>query len=160
MCTHCSFDPSAESLCEQHLSSALTLDPTDPEVYQTLASVRLSQSRPDDARESLDKAWSLWRDALPDSPIIPPFPSRLAFARLLLECELYGPAIEVLQGLEGENDEDMEVQYLLGLAWSLLGEAKATDKQLVAGSDRQEDVDECKEEARGSLETFLKVSSR
>jgi len=41
---------------------ALQTDPGNPEALQTLASVRMSQSRPDDARQCLEQAWSTWKD--------------------------------------------------------------------------------------------------
>jgi hypothetical protein len=57
-----SFDPAAESNCEELLKSALQVDPENTEALQTLASVRMSQERPDEAREILEKAWSSWKD--------------------------------------------------------------------------------------------------
>ncbi len=44
-----SFEPEAESKCEEYLSQAQQVDPENPEVYQLLASVRLSQQRNEEA---------------------------------------------------------------------------------------------------------------
>ena len=60
-----SFEEDAEAKCEELLQSAIQFDPTDPEVYQTMASVRLSQERDEDAVQALDKSWSIWRAAEP-----------------------------------------------------------------------------------------------
>lgn len=57
-----SFDPAAESNCEELLKSALQVDPENTEALQTLASVRMSQQRPDEAKEILEKAWLTWKD--------------------------------------------------------------------------------------------------
>jgi cytochrome c-type biogenesis protein CcmH/NrfG len=57
-----SFDPAAESNCEELLKSALQVDPENTEALQTLASVRMSQQRPEEAKEILEKAWSSWKD--------------------------------------------------------------------------------------------------
>lgn len=57
-----SFDPAAESTCEQLINLAFETDPNNVEALQTLASVRLSQQRPDDARVCLEKAWIGWKD--------------------------------------------------------------------------------------------------
>jgi hypothetical protein len=38
------------------------VDPTDSEIYQTLASVRLSQHKIDEARQALQRAWLIWKD--------------------------------------------------------------------------------------------------
>jgi hypothetical protein len=57
-----SFDPAAESNCDELLKSALQVDPENTEALQTLASVRMSQQRPDEAKELLEKAWLSWKD--------------------------------------------------------------------------------------------------
>ena len=57
-----SFDPAAESNCEELLKSALQVDPENTEALQALASVRMSQQRPDEAKEILEKAWASWKD--------------------------------------------------------------------------------------------------
>jgi thioredoxin-like negative regulator of GroEL len=57
-----SFDPAAESNCEELLKTALQVDPENAEALQMLASVRMSQQRPDEAKEILEKAWSSWKD--------------------------------------------------------------------------------------------------
>jgi len=57
-----SFDPAAESNCEELLQSALQVDSENTEALQTLASVRMSQQRPDEAKEILEKAWLSWKD--------------------------------------------------------------------------------------------------
>jgi Tetratricopeptide repeat len=70
----CSFDPAAESNCEELLKAALQVDPENTEALQTLASVRMSQQRPDEAKEILQKAWSSWKDldaGVCDRPSLP-----------------------------------------------------------------------------------------
>lgn len=57
-----SMEDDAEQKCDGFLQEALFLDPTDPEVYQTLASVRLSQQRNEEAVQMLHQAWTLWKD--------------------------------------------------------------------------------------------------
>jgi Tfp pilus assembly protein PilF len=57
-----SVDPAAESNCENLLKTALQVDPENTEALQTLASVRMSQQRPDEAKDILEKAWSSWKD--------------------------------------------------------------------------------------------------
>ena len=58
----CSFEPEAEKTCEDLLNLALQTDPENSEALQTLASVRMSQQRPDDAKQVLERAWSVWKD--------------------------------------------------------------------------------------------------
>ncbi|EFP92649.1 uncharacterized protein PGTG_18827 [Puccinia graminis f. sp. tritici CRL 75-36-700-3] len=185
------FDPSAEEKCLEYLAMASSIDPTDPEPLQTLASVRLSQSETNLAKEALLLSWSLWRDKVPipkrslsgryyqaneecmvddeeeqgedeneneegdeeadrtmdsiDSKMIiaeealieeeqeeehdgeivlPPIDSRIQWAKLAIECEIWNSAIEVLHQCEAENDEDGEVEYLLAVSWFLLGQSR------------------------------------
>ncbi|CAH7689842.1 hypothetical protein BY996DRAFT_8428529 [Phakopsora pachyrhizi] len=59
-----------------------------------------------------------------ESSSLPPFETRVQWAKLALECDMWSDAIEVLYGCEAENDEDGEVQYLLGMAWYLLGQSR------------------------------------
>jgi tetratricopeptide (TPR) repeat protein len=57
-----SFEADAEQKCTEYLDQAALVDPTDSEIYQTLASVRLSQHKIDEARQALQRAWSIWKD--------------------------------------------------------------------------------------------------
>jgi len=86
----------------------------------------------------------------PDSPLIPPFVSRLNTARLFIECEAYEDAIEILEGLEDEDDEEFEVMYLLGLVNWMLGE-----KDTAADQKREFYID-----SREVLERFLLIAQR
>lgn len=141
----------AEARCTEYLDLALRVDAgadINPEIYITLASVRLSQCRPEDALGSLTRSFSIWKDEPPTSPSIPTFVARLNLARLFVECEAYAEAIEVLEGLEDEDDEEFEVLYLLGLANWLIGE-KATEE----AERREAYID-----SREVLERLLQVS--
>ena len=60
-----SFDPAAEKTCEDLLNMALQVDPANSEALQALASVRLSQQRPDEAKQCLEQAWMQWKDLEP-----------------------------------------------------------------------------------------------
>ncbi|GAA6014812.1 hypothetical protein JCM11491_002125 [Sporobolomyces phaffii] len=150
------FEEDAEQRCETYLKQASELDPTDPEVYQTLASVRLSQQRESDAKEAAEKGYSLWKDIENNSPMYPPPSARLSCAKLFLELSQHVPALEILQTLEGEDDEDSETWYLSGWAWWLLGESRAG----LASTEQQESKEECWSEAKLCLENYLKIEER
>lgn len=191
------FEPSAEEKCLEYLSMASSIDPTDPEPLQTLASVRLSQSETKLAKEALLLSWSLWGDqvrtdkpsTLEEDPrattedeendgdddrvedearmkddedrgtgnqtidsmmdggeeivvieeeheedggletILPPLETRIQWAKLAIECEMWDSVIEVLHQCEAEDDENGEVEYLLALSWYLLGQSRQPDPQ-------------------------------
>ena len=134
-----SFDPAAESNCEELLKSALQVDSENTEALQTLASVRMSQQRPDEAKEILEKAWFSWKDldagvsdlplperrlnSLPlDDPKLPPIASRLNLTKLFLELSLFTPALMALQGIMASDDEEVEAWYLEGWCFFLMAE--------------------------------------
>ncbi|KAG0224987.1 hypothetical protein BGW41_004856 [Actinomortierella wolfii] len=116
--TDCCFEPDAEQKCEQYLGQALQIQPITPEVYQTLASVRLSQQRVDDAKLALAQGLGLWLGADPDDEfnMIPEYETRLALVKLLLETAMYDEAFTVLNGLIEENDQVPDTLYLFGWA--------------------------------------------
>ncbi|KAL9120893.1 MAG: hypothetical protein Q9187_002550 [Circinaria calcarea] len=119
--TDLSWDPSAESHCETHITTALLLAPSSPTPLQTLASVRLSQFNLSAARSALTRSLALWTYLPPSHPLIPDYPTRISLARLLMEAEMEEEALEVLERLVGEDDESVEAWYLGGWCLWLLG---------------------------------------
>jgi len=55
-----SYEEDAEQRCEKYLADAARWDDKNPEVYQSLASVRLSQQRPEDAAQLMQQNLALW----------------------------------------------------------------------------------------------------
>ncbi|KAF9066637.1 hypothetical protein BDP27DRAFT_1423668 [Rhodocollybia butyracea] len=131
------FDPSAPETCESLLNSALQLSPNNSEALQTLASVRMSQQRPEDAKACLELAWKGWKDLDLDSPHIPPLPSRLTLVKLFLELSLYSPALQVLHGIMASDDEEVEAWYLEGWCYYMMAEeVKAKESGTGATDER------------------------
>ncbi|KAF9036207.1 TPR-like protein [Panaeolus papilionaceus] len=116
------FEPEAEKTCEELLAAALQVDAGNPEALQTLASVRMSQQRPEEARQCLEQAWSAWKDLEPDDPKLPPIPNRVALVKLFLELALYTPALLVLHGIMASDDQEVEAWYLEGWCFYLMAE--------------------------------------
>ncbi|KDR76250.1 hypothetical protein GALMADRAFT_210892 [Galerina marginata CBS 339.88] len=114
--------PEAEKTCEDLLMLALQTDPGNPEALQTLASVRMSQQRPEDAKQCVEQAWSALKDLDPDDPKLPPIPTRLALVKLFLELSLYTPALLVLHGIMSSDDQDVEAWYLEGWCFYMMAE--------------------------------------
>ena len=117
MCFNESDCPEAETKCQEFMDRALMIDAENPEVYQTCASVRLSQCKPEDAKLLLCKSMDLWyketEEPMPDESW-PVYASRMTLCRLLIECELYDRALKALQTCQAENDEDPQCWYLFG----------------------------------------------
>jgi len=132
------FDPSAETRCEDLLNTALKTDPGNTEALQAFASVRLSQQRPDDAKQFLKQAWSLWKDLDPDDPNVPPIPSRLSLAKLFLELSLFDPALLVLNGVMALDDQEVDAWYLQGWCFFLMTEQTHESNTTIDGLTWQE----------------------
>jgi tetratricopeptide (TPR) repeat protein len=120
--TDLSWEEDAEQKCEALVTEATMVAPGFPEPWQTLANVRISQERMDDARAALKRSLDLWRDLPPESSVVPDFPTRVSLARLLMEADMDVDAIEVLERLVGEDDTSVEVWYLGGWGLYIMGE--------------------------------------
>lgn len=119
------------------------MTPSSPSVLQTLASIRLSQLKHDDARAALNRSLSLWKNLDPSDPSIPDFPTRISLARLLMEAEMEDEALEVLERLTLEDDQSVEACYLGGWCLHLSAEKKrekaiAKDGMGEAGEENRE----------------------
>lgn len=120
-------EPDAEARSDSTASEAVALVQalsvqSLAEPYVTLASVRLSQERPEEAQPLLASALAVFAAADHDvSP--PPFDVRLSCAKLLMEVGGAAEALELCQGLRLEHDDALEVWYLLCCAALQAGEA-------------------------------------
>lgn len=120
------WEEDAEARCEALVTEALMVAPNNPEALQTLASVRISQQRLEDARAALSRSLDVWKDLEPEDPTVPEFPTRISLARLLMEAEMEDDAIEVLERLVNEDDGSVEAWYLGGWCLHLIGEKRTT----------------------------------
>ncbi|KAJ4380699.1 hypothetical protein N0V86_004060 [Didymella sp. IMI 355093] len=118
--TDLSWEADAEARCEAAATEALMAAPNNAEPLQTLANIRLSQSRKEDAQAALRRSMELWKDLEPDDPKIPNFPTLISLSRLLMEAEMEEEALEILERLVNENDESVEAWYLGGWCLHLL----------------------------------------
>lgn len=127
--TDLSWEEDAEARCESLVTEAMTVeDETSPEVLQTLASVRLSQTRLEDAQSAMKRSLETWNDLDPEDPAVPDFPTRISLARLLMEAEMEDDAMDVLDRLVSEDDQSVETWYLGG--WCLHLQAEKTKNTL------------------------------
>ena len=162
--TDCCDEPEAETKCEEYLKTALEYSKTNPELYQTLASVRLSQCRPDEARVLLEQSMELWYidptatlDENGDEQLIqvdpnwPIYSLRIALSKLLMEVGAHERALAVLQTCQVENEDDAEMWYLFGWCYYLLhGEQVGSHEY---HNEFMQDAKEC-------FDAVLKVNSQ
>ncbi|KAM0285016.1 hypothetical protein ACHAQH_001705 [Verticillium albo-atrum] len=137
--TDLSWESDAEQRCEALVTEATLVAPGLAEAWQTVANVRISQEKVDEARAALGRSLDIWRGLPVTHPDVPDFPTRVSLARLLLEVEMEEESIEVLEKLVGDDDESVEAWYLGGWGQYISGEKL---KQLEAEgrkADNQED---------------------
>jgi tetratricopeptide (TPR) repeat protein len=148
--TDLSWEEDAEARCDAAVTEALLFAPENPEPLQTLASVRISQLKPEEAKSALNRSMDLWKDLDPDDPKVPDYSTRISLSRLLMEAEMEDDAIEVLERLVGENDGSVEAWYLGGWCLHLLA-----GKQKAPGEDKT--VTSLLRASRDWLENCLKL---
>ncbi|XP_060595383.1 uncharacterized protein LOC132749586 [Ruditapes philippinarum] len=131
--TDCCFEADAEDKCRCSILKAIEADPNNPDAVQLMASFLLTKEKTQEARQEIKKSVNLWLPAFkasenPEASTSEPlecsqsFESRLAAGKILIEVEEHELAIEVLETLLEEDDENVEVWYLIGLANHHLGD--------------------------------------
>ncbi|KAL8979674.1 MAG: hypothetical protein Q9177_006079 [Variospora cf. flavescens] len=138
--TDLSWEPDAESRCETLITEAMLVAPESPETLQTLANVRISQTRVEEARKALADSIELWKDLPAGDDSVPEFPARISLSRLLMEVEMEDDAMGVLERLVEEDDMSVEAWYLGGWCMYLTAERRSPEK--VTNWKASDDVDE------------------
>ncbi|XP_073533514.1 uncharacterized protein [Phyllobates terribilis] len=127
--------------CKEAITNALGYHPSSPEALQLMASYLFSMEQPQEGKEFLMKSLASWLPRLQNNKgeeqeaddddlvesTLPPYESRITTAKLLIEAEDFELATEVLDGLLEEDDEVIQVWYLLG--WVCYLQAKESDKE-------------------------------
>lgn len=120
--TDLSWEAEAEPRCEALVTEATMLAPDLADTWQTVANVRISQGRTEDARAALERSLELWAGLPPEDPGVPAFPTRVSLLRLLIEVGREETAVDVADRLIAEDDTSVEVWYLGAFASFRLGE--------------------------------------
>ncbi|KAJ4311910.1 hypothetical protein N0V94_007713 [Neodidymelliopsis sp. IMI 364377] len=150
--TDLSWEADAEARCEAAVTEALMVAPNNPEPLQTLASIRISQLRKEDAQAALTRSIDLWKDLEPEDPHVPDFPTMISLSRLLMEADMEDDAIEVLERLVNENDSSVEAWYLGGWCLHLLA-----IKQKAKGEEHEKTAISLLKASREWLDNCLKL---
>ena len=157
--TDLSWDPAAETTCERLISEALLTAPQtrSAEPLQTLASIRISQSRIPEAKKALRDSMAVWgggggglepseeveeEDDDDDDAMtsVPDFATRISLARLLMEVGMEEEALGVVERLVREDDRSVEAWYLGGWCLYLLGAKQRPKNKTTDVGDTMEDV--------------------
>ncbi|KAG5921989.1 hypothetical protein E4U42_005628 [Claviceps africana] len=132
--TDLSWEADAEQRCETLITEAMMIAPNSPETWQTVANVRISQVRLDEAKKALRTSLELWQDLPPAHPDVPAFPTRVGLARLLLETEMEEEALGVLERLVSDDDQSVEAWYLGGWCLYMSGEKQRDGQAAQSGA--------------------------
>lgn len=147
----------AEDQCASFATKALQADESNPDAYNAAANLRMCQKNMEEARQLLRRCLGVMEacyaavdgekqqeedmagvtSATADnagSAELPPWESRLHFAKCCSEAELYAEAASTLERLLAEDDSEME-------PWFLLGEAFVLDGRPAAGVEVLETAD-------------------
>lgn len=120
----------AADKCREAITKALEYDPHNAEALQLMASYLFSTQNMQEGKDYLKQSVSSWLPSLNQSSgpsaakqgsqseqsAVPPYESRITTGKLLIEAEEHEMAMEVLEGLLEEDDEVVQVWYLLGWA--------------------------------------------
>ncbi|XP_013403019.1 probable assembly chaperone of rpl4 [Lingula anatina] len=131
--TDCCFEEAAEEKCRTNIEKAISSDDTNAEAYQLMASFFLSKEDREEARKMIEKSVSLWlpkmkgmenETLLQDPAEVAPinYSARINASQILIETESYDLASEILEGLLDEDEDVIQVWYLLGWLNYLQGE--------------------------------------
>ncbi|KAL9086131.1 MAG: hypothetical protein Q9159_004311 [Coniocarpon cinnabarinum] len=140
--TDLSFEDDCEEKCERFAEQAAKVAPSSPVVLQTLANIRVSQQRIEEARQLLEQSMSIWdrssgtkrpgptdEEAQSDDEEesgdigfsdMPDFATRISLCRLLMEVEMSPRALSILERLTEEDDSSVEAWYLGGWCQHLI----------------------------------------
>lgn len=127
--------------CKEAITKALEYQASSPEALQLMASYLFSMEQPQEGKEYLMKSLASWLPSLQKNEgrvqeadeedlvetTLPPYESRIPTAKLLIEAEDLELATEVLEGLLEEDDEVVQVWYLLG--WVCFLQAKESAEE-------------------------------
>ncbi|MBN3305633.1 uncharacterized protein LOC136760152 [Amia ocellicauda] len=152
----------ASDKCKEAIEKALQYNQDNPEALQLMASYLFSSEKPQEGKEFLMKSVGFWLPSLRRGPEpgwrgeqsdpeeqneFPPYESRITTAKLLIEAEELEISTEVLEQLLEEDDEVVQVWYLLGWLCYLQAE-------------KPEEADAFKDSARTYLTKAKKLYSK
>lgn len=171
-------EPEAEQQCENNITEAMLIDETNPETWNVMSSIRISQQRNDDAKSALQKSWDLYHDQLntdftnslnttstktqEQQQLL--IPSLVRLAQNSVEMELLQNVIEITAEIQRLDDQVPECYYLHGLARAELYKKKLAEAQAAGANGNKQQAQLLLREAnkhavrsQESWETLLKV---
>ena len=125
-------EPEAEQMCEKLIAEALLLDDNVAESWSILGSIRISQIRNDEARQALEKSWSLFENGLVQNELSPAsIPAIIRLAQSMIELEMAEPVLDLTTQLTRVDDQIPDMYYLNALAHHQLLQTADNESDLI-----------------------------
>ena len=122
------FAADAEAKCQEFCELALQADPLGVEPLQTLANFRICQNKPAQAAKAMKKAMKLLSKCTAET--MPSYHLRCAGAKMLIELKQPKMGLQLLTRLLAEDDEQIEVWYIAGVAAHHTGDVELATEYL------------------------------
>lgn len=164
----------AEFECDRLIQTSLELDGANPEAYSLLGSIRISQQRPQDAKEAVQKAWLLFlnkkrrleeaanqaEEAHGDAfevgleyvELIQPL---LTLARYTIELEEYDLAVSIASNVQDINEDILEAYYYEALAYLFRARQAHAQEASLTEDYRDVDLGAVKKSSNSQIAGFL-----
>ncbi|KAF4659561.1 hypothetical protein FOZ61_000943 [Perkinsus olseni] len=132
-------EPDAEEMCKKYLEGVVSRAPQSVEALSGLAVYYKVIQEFDKAKELCKRALEVTRSIGEEDPeALPPMPIRLQLAKTLTDIDASDEAIEVLHQLLDEDENEVEVWYVLACAHMTAAAAAKTDRRDAEAIDRTE----------------------
>lgn len=174
-------EPEAEAQCDKLISHSLAMDNNNPEAHSLLALIRISQQRPDEAKQALTTSWQLFSSKKLDLEqqqnsegdessfeyveLVQPL---LGLSRFAIELAMYDIVPEICSAVSDINDNALDCYYLESLShilkakrlYSELNSVKTDYRDLdnsVLENSSDEKIVQCLQDAKSSLTQGYRV---
>lgn len=107
-------EPEAEANCDKLITEALLISDQIPEPWSILGSIRISQQRDEEAKQALEKSWTLYRAK--SELGAEDLPALIRLAQNMIEMTMLDHVLDVTTAIIKIDDEIIDVHYLSGLA--------------------------------------------
>lgn len=145
------FEDGAESQCEASIVAALRVCQTSLEVWQAAANLRLCQNRIKDTKEALGNCIKILKsqevtsemdvgNGKAPAAVVASYQTRVAILKLLIEVGMGTEARVLAVRLLAEDDANVEVWYLSGVAAKLCGHLKESKRLLLAALEMLQEL--------------------
>lgn len=162
-------EPEAEASCDNLITQAMFVDSANPENWNVMGSIRISQQRNDDAKSALSKSWDLYHQQFSNTPSAlriqeqqqQLIPSLIRLAQNSMEVTLFRNVVEITAEIQRLDDQVAESYYLHGLARAELYKKLMEEANAASSPDEHNrlirEANKNAVRARDAWETLLKL---